>query len=324
MHLWQTGRVEPELFVGDALDPILPVNLIVRATPSPPVAGTPLSLTPETVRQQQVAPGSQVTLSGFVVTEVDQAAGELTLDLPESGGPLPARYRLRVKDMPDLTPFQPGHALPHSLTGMVQTTRLDILQDNARQAFDGAVDVTADPLTLPGLDPLPNPLLALPQILNRTADMRIGPIHGDLNLENILVESDRKSHIVHLIDFANARQDWVLHDLWRLETGFWLYLAAREMQENGWFAGRPAPYAGGTAQRILPRSGRNGIRWWGVNGRAPDGPFAAGQQPHLGRILPGFDRLPAGCLKVQEPRYRAHRSLAQAACFGGGGFVSKQ
>jgi hypothetical protein len=232
--LWQTGRVEPELFVGDALDPILPVNLIVRATsPATPLAGTPLSLTPETVRQQQVAPGSQVTLSGFVVTEVDQVAGELTLDLPESGGPLPARYRLRVKDLPDLTPFQPGHVLPHPLTGMVQTTRLEILQDNARQAFDGAVDVTAEPLTLPELGPLPNALLALPQILNRTIDMRIGPIHGDLNLENILVESDRKSHIVHLIDFANARQDWVLHDLWRLETGIWLYVAAREMQENG-------------------------------------------------------------------------------------------
>jgi hypothetical protein len=228
--LWQAGRTEVELFVGDTLDHVLPVNLLIQAAP---VSDAAHSLTPETVRRQQLSPGSQLTLSGFVVTEVDQAAAELTLDLPQIGDKLPARYRLRVTAVPDLSLYQTGQQLPQPLTGIVQTTRLEILQDDTRQVFDGAVDVTADPLTLPGLDPLPNPLLTLPQILNRTTDMRIGPIHGDLNLENILVESDRKSHIVHLIDFANARQDWVLHDLWRLETGFWLYLATAEMQQNG-------------------------------------------------------------------------------------------
>ncbi len=64
---------------------------------------------------------------------------------------------------------------------------------------------------------LPNPLAALPDLLARPIPHRIATIHGDLNLENVLVDPDART--VRLIDFSHSREDHVLHDLLRLETG---------------------------------------------------------------------------------------------------------
>jgi class 3 adenylate cyclase len=58
--------------------------------------------------------------------------------------------------------------------------------------------------------------LAWPDILNAVRDVKVADIHGDFNLENILVDPDARD--VRLIDFALARRDHVLHDLLRLET----------------------------------------------------------------------------------------------------------
>jgi hypothetical protein len=46
--------------------------------------------------------------------------------------------------------------------------------------------------------------------------VKISTIHGDLNLENILVDPETRH--LNLIDFATVRQGHVLHDLLRLET----------------------------------------------------------------------------------------------------------
>lgn len=228
--MWQDNQVVPELFLGDTFDPILPVNLFVRLASTVSQA---IELTPQSVRHQLVQAGAEVTLSDFVVSEVDEAAGELTLDLPSTTNELPNAYRLRVTVVADAGQYKEGVPLPHPIAGVVQATRYTVLEEQIEQAFNGAVDGMADTLTLPEIGSLPNPLLALPDILKQTNDLRVGPIHGDLNLENILVEYDQKSRDVHLIDFASARYDCVLHDLLRLETGFWLYLVPAELAQNG-------------------------------------------------------------------------------------------
>jgi aminoglycoside phosphotransferase (APT) family kinase protein len=46
--------------------------------------------------------------------------------------------------------------------------------------------------------------------------VKVSTIHGDLNLENILVDPDTRH--LSLIDFVTARQGHALHDLLRLET----------------------------------------------------------------------------------------------------------
>jgi hypothetical protein len=58
--------------------------------------------------------------------------------------------------------------------------------------------------------------MAVPGLLSQSRHARVSAIHGDLNLENVLVDPQVRD--VRLIDFARARRDHVLHDLLRLET----------------------------------------------------------------------------------------------------------
>lgn len=228
--MWQANRVANEYFFGGSFDPILPVNLIIRSALT---ANQPIELNPQTVHSQTVQVGTEVVLSNFIIAEVNVIEGELTLDLSTNEDELPNVYRLCITAVPNADQYREGQLLLRPISGIVEATRDTILKKQIEYAFNATIDRTADTLTLPGVASLPNPLPALPHILNWTGDLRVGPIHGDLNLGNILVEYDQKSHDIHLIDFACARYDYVLHDLLRLETSFWLYLVPVEMARNG-------------------------------------------------------------------------------------------
>jgi len=108
----------------------------------------------------------------------------------------------------------------------------DLLQTYAQRALRQDFG-TAETLTLPGEAnvTLPNPLAVLPDILSESRDVRVACIHGDLNLENILVDPEARD--VRLIDFAMARRDHVLHDLLRLETGVVTWLLPEVLAEAG-------------------------------------------------------------------------------------------
>ena len=114
------------------------------------------------------------------------------------------------------------------IEGVVTATRAELLRTLAQDALGQHVDLTADKLTLPAASTsLPNPLILLPDILRTACEVKVGTIHGDLNLENILVDPEART--VRLIDFALARQDHVLHDLLRLETGILTRLLPEEL-----------------------------------------------------------------------------------------------
>ncbi|MCE7938198.1 hypothetical protein DCC79_07645 [bacterium] len=79
--------------------------------------------------------------------------------------------------------------------------------------------------------PLPNPLVALPGLLRQPIPHRVATIHGDLNLENVLVDPEART--VQLIDFSHSREDHVLHDLLRLETGLVTRVLPDKLAEAG-------------------------------------------------------------------------------------------
>ncbi len=224
--LWQGAQPVHEFPFGRSLDAILPVNLVVAyrmagASASDRQPGPPYGV------------GAVITLADLLVTEVDSVAGEVTLDLPADKEGVAGGQRLRVTAVPDVGNYTAGHLLPWPITGVIQATRNSLFQAQLDHMFKPPILATTETITLPGMGELANPLPQLPSILKQRGDVRIGVVHGDLNLENVLVEYDHKSRNVHLIDFANARRDWVLHDLLRLETNVWLHLVPEEMRRHG-------------------------------------------------------------------------------------------
>jgi hypothetical protein len=125
-----------------------------------------------------------------------------------------AAYRLAVH-VDSVTGYEEGQILSGTLTGVVTKMRHELLREQAQSAMGNELIVTAVPLRTPKGQILPNPLDTLPKILNQTFDTRLACLHGDLNLQNILVEP--QSRTVRLIDFAKAGRNHVLRDLICLE-----------------------------------------------------------------------------------------------------------
>lgn len=224
--LWQGSQPVHEYAFGRSLDAMLPVNLVVTYRK----LGT-AALAPD--REQQWEVGDEVTLSNLLLTEVDSVAGELTLDLPPDENNPAGGWRIRVTAVPNVGDYQIGEMLLQPISGVIAATRNTIFQTQLAHIFNTSVSATTDTFTLPETGSLPNPIVHLPAILKQRGDVRVGIVHGDLNLENVLVEFDHKSRNIHLIDFANARGDWILHDLLRLETNVWLHLVPEEMKRHG-------------------------------------------------------------------------------------------
>jgi hypothetical protein len=233
-QMWQNNKVQHEAFFAGSIDPILPVNLFVEF--SSDSYYNAIQLNPQNVHQQQCHSGNAVTLSNFVVEEVekvDEQQSQLTLNLPAAEGRLVNSFRMRVTNVPNTAVFTEGQPLPQPLNGTVSDTRDTFFQKRIHHIFDGTVNAQTQNVSFANIDPLPNPLACLADLKRQTHDVKTGPIHGDLNLENILVEFDQHKHDVVLIDFASARIDMVLHDLWRLETGIWLYMVPEVWRGNG-------------------------------------------------------------------------------------------
>jgi hypothetical protein len=229
--LWQFSHTSPQFNLQASYDRLLPVNLLLGPTSLPPGALYHL-LSPDATPDHAFKQGDYVRLEGFVVTEIDPHDRSATLNLPTSSDGMPVSYRLRLQPVDVPPPYQVNDVID-TVEGVVTATRDDLLRAYARRALglDYAEVVTARTLTLPGDSDtvLPNPLAVLRDMLGESRHVRIACIHGDLNMENILVVPDTRD--VSLIDFAMARQDHVLHDLLRLETGVVTWLLPEALAE---------------------------------------------------------------------------------------------
>jgi hypothetical protein len=215
MHqMWGHHHVSPEFHLQSSYDRLLPVSLLVEHPPLSP-SGPPYLVTPETLPLESLEPGALVRLAGFAVTKVDLVNQTVTLTGPKS--PLkPAFYlRLKSKLVETLASYQVNQIID-PVEGEVIETRTGRLQDEIQRVLGQSFKPTDQMMFLPDGTGLPNPLPALSTVFTETRDVKVGAIHGDFNLENVLIEPE--TGMVSLIDFAEAREDHVLHDCLRLET----------------------------------------------------------------------------------------------------------
>ncbi len=225
---WNFNYANSEFHMQPSYDRLLPVNLLITPPSEEPGLITPPSggpggeephlITPDFLPQEPLKPGDFVRVSGFAVSKVDLVNQTVTLNRPETSPVLPAYYlRLKSPSIETMASYQVNQIMD-PVEGEVVETRTSRLHDEVRRALGEDFDPTAQTLTLPDQTSLPNPLATdkVSSLLNKTRDVRVASIHGDFNLENILIEPETGA--VSLIDFAEAREDHILHDFLRLET----------------------------------------------------------------------------------------------------------
>ncbi len=212
---WLVNRAEPTFQYRSDYDQLLPVNLLVVAT-EPRADNEALLISPAERSLGEVTIGSHVRFEGFVITEVDPEKGQLTLNLPSSqGDQIADSLRLRINGVPTFDQYQVGDRI-EPLYGLVTATRYSMVEEQVKKALGDEFDLSQTKLRLPNGVEITNPLLAYEDILNSFLEVNLSTIHGDFNLENILIDPDTRD--VKVIDFATVRQGHNLHDLLRLET----------------------------------------------------------------------------------------------------------
>lgn len=223
-HIWSYHRVYEGFHPRASYDQVLPVNLLINSDrltvldqphslPSA-VASVTVANAAETVAWLQ--PDDRIRLTGFAVHKVNPDTQTMTMRAPQPSFSAPANFvRCRLPVTTEVVGLANNQVIA-VLEGAVVETRLSRLYAEVRQALGEQVDPTAPFVTLPPGVRLPNPILALPHLLNQTRTVHIAAIHGDLNMDNVLIEPE--TGMVNLIDFADAREDHVIHDFLRLEA----------------------------------------------------------------------------------------------------------
>ncbi|NJN36683.1 MAG: phosphotransferase [Nitrospiraceae bacterium] len=206
---WASNELRRIVF-AEEYDRLLPVQLTLRTidpatNPTLIQAGQTNSLTLRHLR-----PGQPVQLVGLRV--IKQQAERLTLYAAPPAGERSAPLRIRLQD-PAAAAYQPGDLLPPH-AAVIESTRWESLVASAQAAIS-SFDTSAEHFVVEGVS-YRNPLLRLTATLDLAQDVRVSIVHGDLNLQNILVEP--ASSFAWLIDFAETHRGPTLLDLQRMEV----------------------------------------------------------------------------------------------------------
>ncbi|MBN1149094.1 MAG: phosphotransferase, partial [Anaerolineales bacterium] len=166
-------------------DRVLPTHVVVepaQATGNKPLDGR---TAPAEMRLSQ---GDLVTLRNLAVEELRADGRSLSL----KGQPPPGQPPLRVRWL--------SLERPEGASGRLVATRQALLRQ-----YTAGCDLLG----------LPDPIERLPALLSETVTGSQSTIHGDLNLENVLVGP---GGLVWLIDFAQTRDGHTLYDFAHLEA----------------------------------------------------------------------------------------------------------
>jgi hypothetical protein len=206
-HWWMQRR--PYTFrMAQEYDRVLPAHYVLE-----PAQGKGLTLDGQMGARLKV--GQCVRLQGVQHCEPRADGKSFSLMWAAAPGQAPLRVRWL------------STASPKGATGRVVATRESLLSD-AVQACD--------------LFGLPNPFQALPGWMDETLAGSQSTIHGDLNLENILIGP---GDILWLIDFAQTRDGHTLFDFAHLETQIIAHVLARQVTA-------PEDYLEGLRQGAYP------------------------------------------------------------------------
>ncbi len=234
--IWNAHTAYSGFQFQGSYDLLLPVNLLIEPA-TLPSGTTSYCLKSDQVpydANQTIKSGDYITLNGFVISEINQAKNEITLNVPNATPAHhipPISYRMRLSAVPNIESYAVNDTID-LITGRVVATRQELLEGDAEAILGRDVNLKGSHLRLSGASSatLPNPLNILPDLLHATREVNVSIVHGDLNLENVLIDSEART--VSLIDFALSRQDHVLHDFLRLETGLITRVLSEECAKN--------------------------------------------------------------------------------------------
>jgi Tfp pilus assembly protein PilF len=207
---------------------VLPPHLLIRTSSFP--AGAAITLiSPRSLPRSALQPGDAVSLTGFAVQKVDPARRTVTLRGPATRPGAPVfGIRLRISESDPMPDYRAQQIVDVPIAEVIETRESRLRAEVAELAL--GIDPAASHIPLAEHAWLPNPLEALPKLLKQTRSVNIATIHGDFNLENILLEPQLGD--ISLIDFAEARQDHVLHDLLHLETEIVTHILPNAIQRH--------------------------------------------------------------------------------------------
>ena len=185
---WWMQRRPYTYRLAQEYDRLLPTHVVLApldGRPSRPVKPLQGTLSPAKIR---IEVGDLVSLAGFRVTERKPHQGTISLE----GQPEPGQPAMRIRWC--------SLELPRQAVGQVIATRQTLLQDLTRdlERYN-----------------LPDPLQGLSALLDETVIGSQSIIHGDFNLENILLGP---GDFLWLIDFAQTREGPSLFDFAHLEA----------------------------------------------------------------------------------------------------------
>ena len=224
-YWWANNRLQVYT-LGEQYDRLLPVHLqVAKAVPNGESSQVLETGRTSVLALRTIEVGQYVRLVGFKVTKVRANGRKMTLmaSPPPTEASAPLRVRLELDEGSDLSlSYQPGDVV-EGLDVVVVATRQTLLRDAATTAlpsFDANTKAfTADIghlATMPDGARLLNPLYDLSGLLDYVLETKSSVIHGDLNLQNILV--DVPTGFAWIIDFGETGHGPTLLDLQRLEV----------------------------------------------------------------------------------------------------------
>jgi hypothetical protein len=199
-HWWMQRR--PYIFrLAQEYDRMLPAHYVLEPMPTGSKWRLTKTLVPGAALAETACQVGDVIGIPQGLTVVERRADGKSLAL--SGPPRPGQPPLRVRWL--------GLEAPNHTPARVAATRETLLREYTRD-FD--------------LCGLPDPLVCLPRLLAENVAGTQSTIHGDLNLENVLVGP---GGFVWLIDFAQTRDGHPLYDFAHLEAQIIAHVIAPQM-----------------------------------------------------------------------------------------------